>query len=84
MTAPRNRLTDSSHTNDTNGFAGHMLAFALGRELSPSDSPALDRVAEEAAAREYRMKAMIKAIVLSEPFLGKPVKLALRREALKP
>ena len=65
-------------------LAGHMLAFALGRELSPSDSPALDRVAEATAAREYRMKAMIKAIVLSEPFLGKPVKLALRREALKP
>ena len=65
-------------------LAGHMLAFALGRELAPADSPALDEIAQKASTQEYRMKALIKAVVQSEPFLGKSTKLALQQKPSKP
>ena len=57
-------------------FAGHLLEFALGRELAPSDEPALDRVVSETASDDYRIRELIRQIVLSEPFLRKynPVK----------
>ena len=57
-------------------FAGHLLEFALGRELDPSDEPALDRIVSEAASDDYRIQEMIRQIVLSDPFLSKynPVK----------
>jgi hypothetical protein len=65
-------------------LAGHMLTFALGRELGPADSPALDEIAQKVSTREYRMKALIKAVVQSEPFLGKSSKLALQQKPSKP
>ena len=65
-------------------LGGHLLTFALGRELAPADSPALDEIAKKVSSREYRMKALIKAVVESEPFLGKPSKLALHRKPSKP
>ena len=65
-------------------LAGHMLTFALGRELAPADSPALDEIAQKASTQEYRMKALIKAVVQSEPFLGKSTKLALQQKPSKP
>ena len=55
----------------TRGFAGHLLAFALGREVEAEDSIALDQVAAKVAADGYRMKTLIKEIVRSEPFLSK-------------
>ena len=58
-------------------FAAHLLAFALGREVVALDEPALDRIVREAASADYRIRPMIKQIVLSEPFLRKynPAKL---------
>ena len=56
----------------TRAFVGHLLSFALGRELSPSDSIALDSIADTTKGDGYRLKSLIKAIVLSEPFLHKP------------
>jgi len=61
-----------------------LLTFALGRELTPSDSPALDEVAQLVSTQEYRMKALIKAVAHSEPFFGKASKLALRQKPSKP
>jgi hypothetical protein len=65
-------------------LGGHLLTFALGRELAPADSPALDDIAEKVSTQEYRMKALIKAVVQSGPFLGKSSKLALHRKSSKP
>jgi len=65
-------------------LAGHLLSFALGRELTPSDSPALDKVVQEVSSRKYKMKALIKAIIQSAPFVDKPAKLALQKLAPKP
>ena len=52
----------------TLGFSKHLLAFALGREVSVSDSLALDQIVQETAADNYRFQTMIKQIVLSQPF----------------
>ena len=65
-------------------LGGHLLTFALGRELTPADSPVLDEIAQKVSTEEYRMKALIKAVVQSEPFLGKSSKLALHRDSSKP
>ena len=65
-------------------LAAHLLTFALGRELTPRDSPALDEIAQQVSNQEYRMKALIKAVSQSEPFLGKTSKLALHQKPSKP
>ena len=49
-------------------FAGHVLSFALGRELDIADSPALDRIAQATIDDQFRIHTLIKEIVLSEPF----------------
>jgi len=51
-------------------FAGHLLAFALGRETHPADEPALDEIVKRAEADDYRLRGLIKRIVLSPPFRG--------------
>lgn len=52
----------------TRAFAAHLLAYALGREVKPADGPALDEVVRAAAADDYRFRALMKHVVLSEPF----------------
>jgi hypothetical protein len=52
-------------------FAGHLLKYALGRELVPADRPALDRIVAAAAPGGYRMRDLMRQIVVSEPFLTK-------------
>ncbi len=53
------------------GLAGHLLSFALARRLGPADQPALDEIVDATQAGDYRFQAMIRAIVISEPFLSK-------------
>ncbi len=55
----------------TLGFAGHLLSFALARELDVADELALDKVAATTAGDDYRIQTLIKAIILSEPFQSK-------------
>ncbi len=52
----------------TRAFAGHVLSFALGRELDITDSPALDRITNATIEDHFRIHTLIKEIVLSEPF----------------
>jgi hypothetical protein len=52
----------------TLAFAAHLLAFSLGREVGVEDSPALDHIVEMTAADDYRIRTLIREIVLSEPF----------------
>jgi len=55
----------------TRGFAAHLLSFALAREMGVADSPALDQITKAAMGDNYRMRSLLKHIVLSEPFLQK-------------
>jgi hypothetical protein len=52
-------------------FAGHLLSFALARELGPADHVAIENVAHAAAADDYRIQTLLKQLVLSKPFLSK-------------
>ncbi|MDA7888601.1 DUF1592 domain-containing protein, partial [Akkermansiaceae bacterium] len=53
------------------GLAGHLLSFALGRELGVADGLALDEIATATAKDGYRIQTLLREIVLSEPFLSK-------------
>ena len=53
------------------GFVSHLLSYALGRELGPADSPALDDMTAKAMAGKDQMRAVLKSIAMSEPFLHK-------------
>ena len=53
------------------GFVAHLLSYALGRDLGPADSPALDKLAKAAASGDDHMRAILKGVAMSEPFLHK-------------
>lgn len=55
------------------GFAGHLLSFALGRELGAADQIALDQITEQAEENDYKIQALLRAVVLSEPFRTKSI-----------
>lgn len=52
-------------------FAGHLLKYALGRELTTADRPALDRIVAHTAPAGHRLRDMLREVVLSEPFRTK-------------
>ena len=56
----------------TRGFAGHLLSYALGRGLTPTDAPALDRITAKAIADGYRLQTLIHEVVQSAPFVNQP------------
>ena len=49
-------------------LSAEMLAFALGRELEPFDSAAIERIAETVGARGGSAQALLEAVVTSLPF----------------
>ena len=57
----------------TRGLAGHLMTFALARELGPADQLALDKIAEANAKDNYQLQNLIKSLVFSEPFLSKTI-----------
>lgn len=54
----------------TRAFAGHLLSFALARELEPVDEPVLDGIVETARENEYRIRPLLEAVVMSRAFTG--------------
>ena len=56
----------------TRAFAGHMLSFALGRGLAPTDAPALGQVTAKTIASGYRLHTLIHEVVQSAPFISRP------------
>jgi len=49
-------------------LAKKMLTYALGRGLESFDRCAVDDIMKQLAENEYRMSALVQAIVVSEPF----------------
>jgi len=49
-------------------FTGHLLRFALARELSPGDSLAIDAIVARAEPQEFRLRSLIKEVILSDRF----------------
>ncbi len=56
----------------TRAFADHMLSYALGRGLTPADSPALDRISAKTIADGYRLQTLLHEVVQSAPFINNP------------
>mgnify|MGYP001963524791 CR=1 FL=1 len=54
----------------TRALAGHLLAFALGREISAADFPAIERIVEETAVANYSARKMIHLVTQSAPFVA--------------
>ena len=53
------------------GLAGHLLSYAVARELGPADEIALDGIVERVAAEGYGMQVLMREVILSEPFSAK-------------
>lgn len=53
------------------GLAGHLLAFALARELTAADQVALDEITSATVADDYKIQTLIKEVIFSEPFQSK-------------
>ena len=54
-------------------FAEHTLSYALGRALTPADTPALDRITERTVADGYRLQTVLHEVVQSAPFVNRPL-----------
>lgn len=52
----------------TRAFVGHLLRFATARELSPSDSLRIDEIIEKTKKDNYRIKSLIREVILTESF----------------
>lgn len=52
----------------TRAFAGHLLSYALGRALDAGDRPSLDAIVANAAQDGYRLRTIIREVVLSPSF----------------
>ncbi|MFP6618580.1 MAG: DUF1592 domain-containing protein [Pirellulaceae bacterium] len=56
----------------TRAFAEHMLSFALGREATAADAPALDLITTRTRAADYHLQTLIHEVTQSAPFLSNP------------
>ncbi|MEY5025606.1 MAG: hypothetical protein RLZZ244_1134 [Verrucomicrobiota bacterium] len=52
-------------------FTGHLLKYALGREVDPMDQAAVERIVTATEDGGYRLRDMMKEIIRSEPFQTK-------------
>lgn len=55
----------------TRAFASHVLSYALGREASVADSPALDEIVQTTIQDGYKLRTLIKAVATCPPLLKK-------------
>jgi hypothetical protein len=49
-------------------FVGHLLRFFTSRELAPGDTLEIERITEKAKVHDYRMKSLIREVILSDAF----------------
>ncbi len=49
-------------------FTEHLMTYALGRRVEPSDMPAVRAVIRQAAKRDYKISAFIQGVVASDSF----------------
>ncbi len=51
-------------------FTSHLLRYALGRELAAADVPTIDHIVAVSAKDDYKLKSIIRALLLSKGFRG--------------
>jgi hypothetical protein len=57
-------------------FSQHMLTYALGRELTIYDRPAIDKIVNEVMAQDMKFSSLIHAVIRSYPFQHKTNQIA--------
>ncbi|MCC6990302.1 MAG: DUF1592 domain-containing protein [Acidobacteria bacterium] len=57
-------------------FTEHLMTYALGRRVEPSDMPAVRAVIRGAARRNYTVASFVQGIVASDPFQKSMIKAA--------
>ncbi len=62
----------------TSALAKHLLTYALGRKLDYRDVLAVEGIVRETAKSEYRLRALLREVVLSEAFNGGKRKLVTK------
>jgi hypothetical protein len=50
-------------------FTGHLLRYALARELTPADSLTIDEIVAATEPESFRLRSLIQHVVLSESFV---------------
>ena len=55
----------------TRAFASHMLSYALGRKITATDTPALERIVSNTADTDYNMQKLIHEVTQSAPFISR-------------
>ena len=53
------------------GFVAHVTSYALGRELTVADSPAIDRITQQAMLGKDGLRSVLKQAAMSAPFRHK-------------
>jgi hypothetical protein len=61
-------------------FTEHLMTYALGRRVEPSDMPAVRAVIRAAARQDYRISAFVRGIAASDPFQKSVVREAASTE----
>ena len=51
-------------------LTGHLMRFALSRELEPADALAIDDIVAKTEADGFRLRSLIQEVIMSERFLG--------------
>ena len=74
---PFNNITDfkdailTEKDRFARAFATHLLSFSLGRETGVADTASINQIIETIAEDDYRLKDLIKEVILSESFQHK-------------
>ena len=49
-------------------FSGHLLRFALSRELSPTDVLTIEAIVDKTEKDNFKLKSLIREVILSDRF----------------
>ena len=60
-------------------LASKMMTYGIGRGMKPTDDPIIDQIQRTVAQREYKMRELIKAIVVSDTFLKRTTEKVTRQ-----
>ena len=71
LTALREELIRSKSDDFRRAMVRKLMAYALGRRLSPSDAATADALVPALRARADRLSDLVELIVASEPFQSK-------------
>lgn len=62
-------LIVSAEKRFAKAFVAHLLRFALARELTPADSPSIERILEKTGADGFRLRDLLREVILCDSFL---------------